>query len=295
MEKLGLRDLKEGNVLRIEFGNGKEYKGLYAGTEQYTGYTHDIESVRLEKGHFLLIYNMGKQEAQVISLKKTIEKSRTTIKGIYRTRLPKALGDYCRAYLAYYTKQQEHYKQIYDLSQKGKVLEGKYTELKKKGKGLKLPDELATGPELFDQHITNYYFDIRSTPKNAQLSIFQHMLEINLYRYPISAESVGMRHYFEYDGANSYHGDATFSAELVKELTRVYKGATVSNIRKHIELLNKIDGLTATIPKDVYTANMGDYNGDGNISIDIQFKVGDKFKDYKRVKEILGSLERSIG
>lgn len=104
--KLGLKELKQGNIIKVELGNGEILKGCFYGKILYKerGFGNTIESIT---GNYVVVIDPVDRKPTVISLENYTGSKKTTVKGVYATRFPNAVSRYLKKYVLTLDKQQK--------------------------------------------------------------------------------------------------------------------------------------------------------------------------------------------
>lgn len=294
MAELTLKEVEVGNVIKIVLLNRVEFKGIYIGSVKYNNPNDEWDTV--DKGHFLLTYNVLEMRPQIINIPFYIKQNKTRVKELSRTRLGKDLSEYLRKYAMHYHKQQTVLKQIHELHAQNVKLEGIIKKIETDGQLIQLPDSELTGHELVRKYIIQQYNNYYGKNKDIQVRLYGRRMELHLNAFQIQAREVGLIHDFDVTGGSEYRGQLKFTDGLERKLKRVYPNITKTVVQTFINQVNELEGITIEPAGDLdmYKVTMGEYDGDGSLAISLLFTVSNTFTEVDELSNIVTTFLQKV-
>ena len=287
MAGLTFKEVDVGNVIKVVLLNRTEFKGIYMGAVNYNDPNDEWDNI--EKGHFLLVYNVLEMRPQVINIPFYIKQNNTRVKELSRTRLAKDLSEYLRKYHVHYQKQQTILKQVHELYAQNVKIEGIIKKIETDGQLIQLPDSELTGHELVRKYIIQQYNNYYGKNKDIQVRLYGRRMELQLNAFQIQAREVGLIHDFDVAGGSEYRGQLKFTDGLERKLKRVYPNITKTVVQTFINQVNELEGITIEPAGDLdmYKITMGEYDGDGSLAISLLFTVSNTFTEVDELSNIV--------
>lgn len=294
MAGLTFKEVDVGNVIKVVLLNRTEFKGIYMGAVNYNDPNDEWDTV--EKGHFLLTYNVLEMRPQIINIPFYIKQNNTRVKELSRTRLAKDLSDYLRKYLVHYQKQQAILKQVHELYAQNVKIEGIIKKIETDGQLIQLPDSELTGHELVRKYIIQQYNNYYGKNKDIQVRLYGRRMELQLNAFQIQAREVGLIHDFDVAGGSEYRGQLKFTDGLERKLKRVYPNITKTVVQTFINQVNELEGITIEPAGDLdmYKVTMGEYDGDGSLAISLLFTVSNTFTEVDELSNIVTTFLQKV-
>lgn len=281
-KSLGLRELEQGNIIKVELGNGEILRGCFYGKKLYKAKTPMQREVSIT-GNFLVVIDPVNRVPLVLELEEYRVKNKTTIKEITATRFPKEVSAYLKKYvLALARQQREMVKELQVQAQREKE-DSKLRELSSKVSTLKFEVDGDTLP--VEQRVLKVFNQLEGKlQRYANVFLIQkpygylddkgssytlHMGAGFERTKRVMDRELGIQPEFEYDG--SYY--PTINKNFVLEVTAVnYLRLTVTDIKTIIKDVNKLKGITVVGDK-VFEACPGDYPNDGSLDFALSLKI----------------------
>lgn len=272
-----LNELKQGNIIKVLFGNGDVIKGCYYG-KQFV--SHGLRGASVEGGNFIVTLDPVNNKPYVENINEYKSDNRTTIKEVSGTRFDKDMSQYLKKYVRALGKQQEASYDELQMIRKRKSEDKKLDLLEEEGKKLNyrvdvdlLPledrvrivfkdfSESVKGGSAHEQRINqaNYPEFIKDGKVNMLRFLVTHRAGLN-----VSDSVIGVFPDFEYDG--TYAPDVDTSVNL-NAVASIYLKVTETETKTLLKTLNKLDGVKVK-NNALYRANVGDYAHDGSLSFE---------------------------
>lgn len=307
-KSLKLSDLKQGLIIKVEFGNGDVLKGCFYGKNRVFYYRSNVynEEVKVEKGNFMVTLNPVERKPVLININEYKDSKKTSFKQISGTRFPKEVSDYLRKYVKAYANQQKQLieevrlrekrlkeeQNLYKISGEGESLnyEVDAEELPVVDKIKLLVNKLNKDKGLvYTRNISYIQVDVvKYSVGRAGLEIYSRIESLD----NLDDTEIGVYPFHEYDG--SYQPDIDVNFDLLKTVvskTSLSRGIVADFIRD----LGSIKGVKL-VEDDVFDVSTGDYSGDGSIqfSIRLDFDNSVKFEDMKKAGDLVLDFIKKI-
>lgn len=306
-KEIRIGELKQGNIIKVEFGNGDMLRGCFYGkvmlrANGWSGRGNNTEYSK--RGNFLVYIEPSTKKPVLVDINEYKDNKKTSIKRLTGTRFPKEVSDYLRKYVKAVAKQQKHLHDEIKLRHKRETEDTNIKELEQLGQRLtyevdgdSLPIEQRTllafkGFEEEVEGISSVAYVSRASYKDygghKRLEIT--VSHSNLRR--VRDEDIGVTPDFEYDG--SYHPYYTEGFDVNQSVSRLIS-VSKRDILKLIKDLNGIKGISVA-GNEVFKPDTGDYSGRGSIDFAPELYLdGDiKTEDLVNAKQLIVNFLKRI-
>lgn len=276
--RLALKDLKQGNIIKVEFGNGDVFKGCFFGKR----YVHHVfRRIEVERGNYLVVLHSLTQHPYVLNLSDHKEQHKTSIKTITATRFNKEVSRYLKRYVRALDKQQAVSYQEWEIIQKRQAEDDKVNALEREGSDLAY--SVHADDVLVDERVLLVFqgFDTalmkRPNVNQADPPRLMDEQKENIIQCLVTFKSalrvddsdIGVIPDFEYDG--SYHPIIEENRD-VPAIASNYLSVTPESTQQLIDNINALPGISVKGDR-VFSCYTGDYAGDGSIDFHPFFVV----------------------
>lgn len=272
-----LNELKQGNIIKVLFGNGDVIKGCYFG-KQFV--RHGLRGSSVEGGNFLVVMDHVSKKPYVVNINAYKSDNRTTIKEVTGTRFDKDVSQYLKKYVRALAKQQEVSLGELEMIRKRKAEDKKLEALEQAGEKLNYRVDVDSLP--LEDRVRIVFKDFSELAKEksaherrinqADYPNFRQEWKVNTLRFLVThraglnvADSdIGVFPDFEYDGTYAPDVDKTVDLNAVASK---YLRVTETDTKTLLNTLNKLNGIKV---KDnaLYRMSTGGYANDGSIAFE---------------------------
>lgn len=296
-QSLKLSDLKQGLIVKVEFGNGDILRGCFYGKRVY----HIGQGMRKAghtTGNYLVTLDPVKKAPTVVNINEYKDKHKTSFKEITGTRFPKEVSAYLKQYVKALAKQQEKVVAEIKLQGQREAEDMALAELRGLGKNLdykedadSLPFKQRAGlvfgslPELSDKNSNIYHihlWDIGIDQKTKKGKI-DFVVGFESLTY-LMDEEIGVTANHEYDGSYAPYMEEDFD---VIGTVKNHLSISQFTIEDFIKNVNDIKGVKLE-DKHVFQRHAGDYSGKGSIEFSPTFILDTSIKeaDLQKLRQV---------